>query len=193
MSTSLFDFFKYSKLLDITEGKMVLMKTPVNIIPTSILCEQQKILTEKFGLEKAYQTIYGAAKRGSIDYNNEFIKRMGFSDRRKIIDWQVNVVAFSGWGEIEPALEDLGNNKFSVHFKNSSYPIAYGKADYAVDFISTGFVAGGISAAIGRDLDAVEVSCAAKGDNFCEMEVGPPTTIESRRLELWRKWGLYEK
>lgn len=190
MSTALFDLFKFSKLLDITDGKIELMNTLVTMIPTSILCEQQKTLIESLGMEKAYNLLYSKAKSGSLSYNQSFIKKRGLADKRKIIDWQIKIVAFSGWGDLEPALVDFNNNKFLVHFKSSPYPEAYGKAKYAVDFISTGFVAGGLSAAVGMDLDAVETSCRARGDGFCEIEVAVPDKINNLRSSLWEKWGV---
>ena len=65
MSTTLFDLFKFSKLLDLKNGKISLMETPVNIIPTSILCGHQKTLIKNLGLEEAYNILYTNSKEGS--------------------------------------------------------------------------------------------------------------------------------
>ncbi len=190
MSTLLFDLFKFAKLVDFKNGEILLMSTHVNIMPTDFLCEQQKMMIESQGLEKAYKNIYGSAKKGSLKYNQEFVKRQHFSDKRKIIDWQTKIVAFSGWGEVEMALTEIGSSRYIVHFKNSPYPNAYGKANYPVDFIATGFVAGGLSVTAETDLDAIETKCTSKGDAFCELLVDTPEVIEKTRLELWKKWSL---
>ncbi len=188
----MFDLFKFSKLLNIEDGKLELMNTPINIVPTSILCNIQKSLVEQLGLEKAYSIIYQQAKEGSISYNREFIKKQKFSDKRKILDWQIKVVSFAGWGELEIALAllDSKEKRNIVHFKNPTFPIIYGKSNYPVDFIPAGFIAGGLSENLGIDLDVVETKCVSMKDQFCEFEVGKPEAILDLRNKLWKKWGL---
>lgn len=188
--TTLFDLFKFSKQLDLKNGKIALMDTPVNLIPTSILCEYQKTLIKTLGPEKAYEIIYENSKTGSIKYNTSFIKKLGLNDIRKIIDWQTKIVALSGWGEIDIAMIDPKEKSFVAHFRESSYAESYGKEKYAVDFIVTGFVAGGLTAATGIDLDAVETKCESMGDQFCEIEVGRRSSMANKRFDLLKKWGI---
>lgn len=190
MSTSLFDLFKFSKLLDVSNGKLVLMGTPINIIPTSILCNEQKMLIKTLGMEVAYQQLYKESKAGSYNYNMEFIKTQKFTDKHKIIDWQTKIVAFAGWGELQLALLDSDNFRVIIHFKDSPYPKSYGPAKYPIDFIATGFVAGGVSALFGKDVDAVETRCLAKGDPFCVIEVGLPEIIDAKRKEIWSELDI---
>lgn len=190
MSTSLFDLFKFAKLLDISDGRLMLMKTPVNVVPTSILCNEQKMLIKSLGLETAYKQMYLESKKGSYEYNATFIKTQGFTDEHKIIEWQIKIVAFAGWGELELVLLDPKETKVIVNFKNSSYPKSYGSAKYPVDFMATGFVAGGVSALFGKDLEAFETKCLAIGDQYCQIEVGPPKIINKMRLDFWKKHKL---
>ena len=192
MSTTLFDLFKFSKLLDLKNGKISLMETPVNLIPTSILCEHQKTLIKNLGIKEAYGILYGNSKDGSINYNLSFIKKLGLVDLRKIIDWQTKIVALSGWGEVDIAMVNPKEKNFVAHFKESAFAKSYGKEKYAIDFILTGLVAGGLTAATGVDLDAIETKCESMGDQFCEIEVGPKDTVEKKRIGLWKKWGIYK-
>jgi predicted hydrocarbon binding protein len=192
MSTTLFDLFKFSKLLDIKNGKISLMETPVNIIPTSILCGHQKTLIKNLGLEEAYNILYTNSKEGSINYNLSFIKKLGLIELRKIIDWQTKIVSLSGWGEVDIAMVNPKEKNFIAHFKESAFAESYGKEKYAIDFILTGLVAGGLTAATGVDLDAIETKCESMGDQFCEIEVGPADTIENKKIALWEKWGIYK-
>ncbi len=174
------------------DGKLELMKTQINIVPTSILCNTQKVLVKELGFKKAYELLYTESKSGSFEYNKEFIKKENFSDKRKILDWQIKIVTFAGWGELEAALVmiDSASKRNIVHFKNSTYPLSYGPSDYAVDFISAGFIAGGLSAMMDMNLDVVETKCIARKDPFCEFEVGKPKVIESLRTDLWKKWKV---
>ncbi len=187
---NLFDLFKFSKLLETGDGKLSLMGVPINIIPTEIMVTQQKELVKSLGIEEAYEKIYSSAKGGSGSYNSRFIKSKGFTEIRKVLDWQVKIVTFSGWGNLEIAKVDIADDSYSVHFKKGAFPIAYGRSQYAVDFIATGFVAGGLTANVGKDLDAVETKCIARGDPFCRIEVGPPEVIKKKRIALWKKWKL---
>ena len=192
MSTTLFDLFKFSKLLDLKNGKISLMETPVNIIPTSILCGHQKTLIKNLGLEEAYNILYTNSKEGSINYNLSFIKKLGLIELRKIIDWQTKILSLSGWGEVDIAMVNPKEKNFIAHFKESAFAESYGKEKYAIDFILTGLVAGGLTAATGVDLDAIETKCESMGDQFCEIEVGPTDTIENKKIALWEKWGIYK-
>lgn len=186
----LFELFKYSKMLKIKDGELTLMNTYINIIPTALLCDLQKGLVQSWGLEKAYDAIYKSAKRGSAEYNKDLIKKQGFTNKRKIFDWQMRVVTFSGWGVIEPSKIDFKNISFKAHYHDSPFTKEYGKSNYPVDFIPMGFTAGGVSQAVGKDVDAVETKCMAMGHPYCEIELGLPKIINKKRLELWRKWKL---
>jgi len=187
---NLFEMFKFSKLLNVQDGSMDLMGVDINIIPTQILCELQKGLISSLGFEKTYDLIYKQAKEGSLQYNAAFIKKQKFADKHKEIDWQVKIVTFSGWGKLEVMKIDFKEQNHIVKSSNSPYPKDYGKANYAVDIIPTGFVAGGLSAVAGTDLDALETKCMARGDPYCEIEVGTPEYILQKKKDLWKKWKL---
>jgi predicted hydrocarbon binding protein len=191
MSTSLFDLFKFSKLLDVSDGSLTLMGIPVNVVPTSILCNQQKMLIKTLGIEDAYKEIYGSSKKGSYDYNSAFIRDKKFTDQHKIVEWQAKIVAFAGWGDLVLGLLDAPNHRVVVQFKDSPYPKSYGTALYPVDFVATGFVAGGVSALLGTDVDALETKCQARGDAFCQIETGIPVVVDRMRKELWENWKVY--
>lgn len=186
---NLFELFKIAKTLSLKDGKIQLMGTPVNIIPTDILCDWQKDLIQTAGLQQAYQAFYESAKAGALDYNKEFIKIYKFKDRRDIIEWQWKIVTLAGWGKwkVHSITKD---NILTARFENSPFPRLYGQSKYPVDFIPTGFSAGGISAAFNEKLDAVETKCMAMGDPYCEIMVGPPDFISQKKQELWKKWQL---
>lgn len=190
MSTLLFDLFKFSKLIDLSNGQMSLMNTPVNIVPTYLMCEQQRMLIEQLGFKEAYEKIYQYTKKGSFEYNSEFIKREKFSDKRKTIDWQTKLFAFAGWGELDRAFTDFNNARFVAHFKNSPYPKSYGLAKYPVCFIPVALIAGGLSALVGTDLDSIETKCLSRGDAFCEIETNKPEIVSKLKTDLWKKWGI---
>ena len=187
---NLFEMFKLSKTLEMADGDLKLMGLDINIIPTSILTDIQKGLIDSIGFAKAYDMLYTKAKTGSLEYNKTFIKKQHFTDKHKILEWQTKIVTFSGWGILEIAKIDFEKDSHVVKFNNSKLPKVYGKANYCVDIIPTGFVAGGLSAIYGKDFDALETKCISHGDPFCEIEVGSPEYIKKHKQELWKKWEL---
>lgn len=186
---NLFELFKIAKTLSLKDGTILLMGTPVNIIPTDVLCDLQKDLIKAVGMPKAYEAFYKSAKIGALDYNKEFIKTYNFKNMRDIIEWQWKIVTLAGWGKW--TIHSITNeNILTARFENSPFPRTYGKSSFPVDFIPTGFSAGGISAASNKKLEALETKCMAMGDPYCEIVVGPPEFIEKRKQELWHKWQL---
>jgi len=185
----LFELFKLSRTLRMKDGTILLMDTPVNIIPTDILCDLQKDLIDSVGVSQAYKLFYESAKNGAIDYNKEFIKIHRFKDKRDIVEWQWKIVTLAGWGKW--SVTSISNeNILTARFENSPFPRIYGNSNFPVDFIPAGFSAGGISAAFNKNLEALETKCMAMGDPFCEIVVGPPEFIEEKKQTLWHKWKL---
>ncbi|MFH1391526.1 MAG: V4R domain-containing protein [Candidatus Diapherotrites archaeon] len=184
---NLFELFKYSKMLELKDGRIGLMGVSINITPTSILRDLQKGLVEATGFRKAYENIYLSAKNGSMEYNKNFIKKQNFSDKRKIIDWQKKIVTFAGWGEVVVAEIDFEKNEYIAHFKNSPFPEIYGKANYHIDIIPAGFIAGAFEAGLNKKLDCLETKCIATGSTYCEFKVAAPEKIKKEKAELWKK------
>lgn len=188
--SQLLDLFRFSKLLQMKDGEITLMKTHINIIPTDILRDLQKSLIEAMGFEKAYDQIYEQSKEGSKKYNSSFIEKLSFKDKRKTLDWQLKIVTFSGWGKLEVAGLNFKENRIDIKYSNSPFALDYGKSKFPVCIIPTGFTAGGVSVNFGSDLEGIETKCMAMGDPYCKMEIGPKEYIAERKKELWSKWGL---
>lgn len=186
---NLFELFKYSKLLELNDGRLGLMGVNINIVPTSILADLQKGLIDSLGLEKAYQKTYESAKKGSLEYNSKYIQKQGFVDKRKIIDWQAKIVTFAGWGNVEIAKIDFEKEEYYANFKNSPFPEVYGKANHPIDFIVAGFIAGAFEASLKKPLDCVEIKCRAKGDPYCEFFVSTPEAVKVKQKEWILKTG----
>ncbi|VVB74635.1 V4R domain protein [uncultured archaeon] len=182
----LFDLFKYAKLLNISDGNIKVWNIPMNIIPTFVLRDHQKSLIEDLGYRKTFERIYKSTKSGSAEYNKNFIASQGFTDKRKIIDWQSKIVSLSGWGTIEVAKIDFENDEYIAHFKENPFAKYYGKAKYPIDFFICGFIAGGFSASIGKELECFETQCVAQGKPYCEFIVGPKKVIDKKREALWK-------
>ena len=187
---SLFETFKFAKFLNIKDGEIKVWDIPMNIIPTFVLRDWQKQMINDFGYKKAFEKVYQATKTGSDEYNQNFIKKEGFRDKRQIINWQTRIVSMSGWGEIEIAKIDFEKDEYTAHFKEIPFAKTYGKTTYPVDFLVCGFIAGGFSASLKKELECLETKCVAKGDPYCEFVVGKPELIKTMREEQYKKLGI---
>ena len=188
--TKLIEMFRLAKLVDMQDGEIDLMGTPVNIIPTHILCYLQKDLIEALGFRKAYEKIYAGAKEGARKYNQSFIEKYGFRDKRKTLDWQIKIVTSAGWGKSEVAFVDFKEDRAVIRYDKSPLPREYGRVEYPACILPTAFTAGGACVALGTDQDAVETKCMVMGSPFCEIEIGSPDRIAELRERLWREWGI---
>ena len=186
----LLEMFRLSKTISVKDGEILLMQTPVCFALTRLLANLQKGLIESMGFEKAYFQLYETNKVGSKAYNVSFIQKEKFTDKRKVLDWQVNIVTLGGWGKFEAIFLDLKENRLRIKFNNSPFPKIYGKSVYPVCVIAAGFTAGGASANFGVDVDALETMCVACGDPFCEIVFDSPKKIAEMRTNLWKKLGL---
>jgi len=186
----LFDLFKFAKLLNISDGNISVWNIPMNIIPTFVLRDLQKDLIKELGYRKAFEKIYSSTKSGSAEYNKNFISSQGFTDKRKIIDWQSKIVSLSGWGTIEIAKIDFEKDEYIAHFKENPFTKKYGKTTYPIDFFICGFIAGGFTASIGKELECYESECLAQGKPYCEFIVGPKKVIDKKRNALWKSLNL---
>lgn len=185
--TQLFDMFKLSKELELKDGEIRLMKTNVNLIPTSLFCELQKSLINNRGFEGAYNQIYNSAKVGSKKYNDSFIQKHKFDDKRKILNWQIKIVTMAGWGQLEIAYIDLPKKEVIIKYDNSPFAARYGKSQYPVCIVPTGFTAGGVTSNLGMNIEGIETKCIAMGDPFCQIELGLKEHIEEKKRQLWKK------
>ena len=103
----LFDTFRLAKELETRDGEIILMKSPVCFTLTHILADFQKDLIESIGFEKTYFQLYETSKSGSKMYNESFIKKHDFKDKRMVLNWQIKIVTMGGWGKFEVMYIDL--------------------------------------------------------------------------------------
>lgn len=186
----IFDMLKLAKLVSMQDGEIKVMGEPVHIIPSHILGDMQKDMIETLGFEEAYHKLYKSSKEGSYAYNQSFVNKYSMKDKRKLLEMQLKIVTSSGWGKLNIVHLEVPKNKLTIRYDNSPFPKGYGKQKYAVCIIPTAFTAGGVSVTFGKDVDAVETHCVARGDPYCEIKIGPPKEIKEIREELWKKWGV---
>ena len=186
----LLEIFRLSKTIDLKDGEIRLMGTPVNMVATSVLIDFQKALVESRGFREAYNLIYNSTKKGAFEYNKKFIETHKFNDKRALVEWQWKIVTLAGWGKVTILSIDTTKNTLIAKYEKSPFPRNYGKSNHPVDFIPVGFTAGGVSAGFGADLEGFESKCIAMGDPYCQIEIGPKEVINPKREALWSRLKL---
>lgn len=187
---NLLEYFKISNTIAFKEGEIYLMEQYANVIPTSILCDFEKGLIASSGFAKSYETLYDVAKKISFEYNLNYFKKHKFQSIHEMCEWQIKIITLAGWGKWAITKLNLEEKSVVLRINSSPFPTVFGKSSFPVDILATGLVCGGAMAVLGSGLDAVETSCEAMGDSYCQIEVGPTDIILKKKEKLWDKLNL---
>jgi len=131
---------------------------------------------EELGYEKGYEMLYNCGKEvGEAAFKPLFetlkIPRSEFTPQgvANIAELYVRYINLTGWGEFKFIRFDESRGRIYFRLWNSGIASELGQYGKPVD----AFVAGGLAGCLKPWGEAVckEVSCSAKGDEFCEFEV----------------------
>jgi uncharacterized protein len=164
---SITEFLEYRPL----EGRINLIDEPVVIIPriifTTLMGSMSKIVGE-------------AAAGGVITYRAymelgsqyvEFCRKKGVSDPATLVNMALALFTQMGWFKIERMDWDETKKEKTIVVANSAEADAFGKSGKAVCHCTNGLLAGFISTAYQVKVQAKEVKCRSKGDEYCEFVI----------------------
>ncbi len=160
----------------------------------SFSLELQEELRKTFGEDMARQIRYRVAKaiggRDAKHYN----ERLGVEDSMMRIALGPVHFAFVGWASVElldesrpvPDDECLLVYIHGSSFEADAYLSNSMESEEPVCHMNAGYSAGWVSAALGVELDAREVTCRARGDKNCGFVMGHPDKLQSY-VQRWRQ------
>jgi predicted hydrocarbon binding protein len=193
----MFNFTKklmLAKLMELGEGEIKLMGTPVSIVPLSILADIQKDMIKATGYKKAYEKIYDGSVEGSKSYNRSYIRKYGIKDMHELLKLQTEILTSAGWGKVSFDEIDIHRKVAELRIENSPFVKEYGKSKTPVCIIQAGFVAGALSLVFEDHIMCFETQCKAQqGHTHCEFVIGPRNRINKKRDEQWKKLGVNKK
>jgi DNA-binding NtrC family response regulator len=132
-----------------------------------------RILLSRFGFAQGWRVAESLREALPWDSAEEW-QRAG----RRVLTLLGQVVA-------EPAGEETAPDEFQTVWKDSyeaeQHLMQVGRSEEPVCWTLTGFVSGYLSRALGREMNARESKCRAKGDTVCRMSAKP--------YERWRELG----
>ena len=147
------------------EGKFSVIKVPAIIVSIETFVNLQKDAEKILGFDGASVLLYEAGKKAGMRWINRFSKKWGLKEK-KFIEAVQNFYAELGWGKF--SVEEDNKNELVVRVENSFIARGYGNSEVVVCHFLRGYNAGLAEVLKGKDIDAEEVRCIAKGDDCCE-------------------------
>ena len=116
--------------------------------------------------DEAGEKFYLGGFRGGFLSTKRYKEIHNFSDK-EIIEFMMKMGAEIGWGKFSLMRYEPKENILEVSVENSPFAIFYGRSDKGVCHLIRGVISGMATALFGKDCQAEEISCIAKGDNRC--------------------------
>ena len=129
----------------------------------------QKAIEKELG-DKASQILYQSGFQGGRLSSKNYQKVLKLS-REEIIHFMVEMGPQIGWGRFELERLDHNNKVLIVRVYHSPFAEGYGPSSKAVCHLIRGVLGGMASSVFGKEIESKEISCLAKGDQYCRFEV----------------------
>ncbi len=181
------DKLMIAKEISFGDGKIELLGNRVVITHASFYSVYGKII--EGSPEKIFDYYYAA----KVSFRDGMAKSMGkrfsfnFNDFFK---WLTDIASFAGWGTLK--WKDLDREKMHGVIIVQDSPIATslkGTAKGPVDHVIRGFIAGGASGSLNKDVDAFEEECIAMGAAACRFVFKPRKEFDFSSPEVVRQLG----
>lgn len=126
--------------------------------------------TEKEIGEKASDILYQSGYEGGTLSSKRYREVFGFSDE-EILRFMVEMGPQIGWGRFELEKFESNNKVLIVKVFHSPFAGGYGPSSKPVCHMIRGVLGGMASTVFGKEIESKEVSCLAKGDEYCRFEI----------------------
>jgi len=181
---SLFHVFRLTRLIQISDGEIKLMKRNVGMFPYDIIANLQQSYFNSHGFQETYNFFFNEAKKGSKEFHEYYIQHLGYEDKRKIIELQRKLAVVSGFGKIELAYSNFSENQFKFKVTHSPFVAKLQKQSYPVDLFLTGYFAGALESILQKPVYGIETKCEARNHDHCLLEFGDKNFIEKLMNEI---------
>lgn len=158
----------------------------IKILGEDFILIDAQTLTELLKEVKDYKQIYLSTKKIGKSIT-ETLKIKLKSRNIELQELMKNIFEMAGWGEIEIMKINYDAKIAIFNLKKSSISTSFGHSSYPVDHLCRGFLAGGSSAIMGKDLNCIETNCLACGDKFCRFIVAETNYLSDNFNEFYKK------
>ncbi len=138
------------------------------LIRPETLATFQKAVERETG-ERASNLLYESGFTGGNLSAKRYRELFGFTDE-ETVRFMMEMGTQLGWGRFELKVLDRDRRVLVVHVYHSPFAESYGPSVKPVCHIIRGVVGGVSSLIFDKKIEPKEVSCLAKGENFCKFE-----------------------
>lgn len=139
------------------------------LVRPETLAVLQKSAEKEIG-ERASNILYQSGFQGGMLSSKRYRDLFGFSDE-EIIRFMVEMGPQIGWGRFELERFDSAKRQLIVRVYHSPFAAAYGSSSKPVCHVIRGVLGGMATTVFGKEVEAREPSCFAKGDEWCRFEI----------------------
>ena len=156
-------------VFDSKKGGLFYKEVRYLLVRPETLAALQKADEKEMG-EKVSNILYQSGFQGGTLSSKRYREVFGFSDE-EIIRFMVEMGPQIGWGRFE--LERFDGNKkvLIVRVYHSPFAEGYGRSSKPVCHMIRGVLAGMASFVFRKEIKSEEVSCIARGDEYCRFEI----------------------
>lgn len=170
-------------------GYATFMESRILLIRPETLVKLMKSIEEKIGFDAMSMIMYEAGKNAGIidvDKTKEFLKRIGITKKEipEIILKKIRLPARLGYCYDTLVKHDKKANVMKFKMDNSFIASFYGMSKRPVCHLLAGHLAGTISEIYGKEYEAIETKCLARGDMHCIFDVMPKALYRKKMLEM---------
>lgn len=149
-----------------THGQSAAIVMPSELM-SSLFDQVEKILMPSGFIA----VFYDAGKKSGAFIVELLAKRYGLSGE-SLVKALIQASKALGWGVVEDAKLDVSRPFCKVKIRYCFEAIMKGLRKDKACHWTRGFLAGALSRIVGKPMEAIEVKCAAVGDECCEFEMG---------------------
>jgi len=139
------------------------------LIRPETLISFQKAIEKELG-EKASQILFQSGFQGGVLSSKRYREVFKLSDE-EIVHFMMQMGPQIGWGRFELERFDPKQRHLAVNVFNSPFAEAYGPSPAPVCHLIRGVLSGMASIVFGREIEAKELFCLAKGNECCKFEI----------------------
>ena len=173
MTKTRFLHFVETGQINFSDGNIKFFGVDMIMIPTKSMAVLQNLMLENYGSSSnkvMYEAGYDQVKTAFSAFDKQFnLKEMDFLTFKNIFS---PTMQLGGWGDVDIVESDFKNGEIRVIIRDNmfstSYKKEFGKQKESVDHYLRGVFAAAASFISGEKCDCEEVSCIAKGDEYCE-------------------------
>jgi predicted hydrocarbon binding protein len=120
--------------------------------------------------EKASTILYQSGFHGGALSSKRYRDVFGLLNE-EIIRFMMEMGSQIGWGRFELERFDAGKKILIVRVYHSPFAEGYGPSSKPVCNMIRGILGGMASSVFGKQVESKEISCLAKGDEYCRFEI----------------------